>query len=558
MVKIKNSYLTATDQFCGAGGTTTGVKAAGIEVKMALNHWKLAIETHNTNHPETDHDCTDVQACDPRRYPSTNMLFTSPECTNHSLAKGRKRKFQNQYKLFGKVDISAEEERSRATMWDVPRFAEFHDYEIVVVENVVDARYWRMWDAWLMAMHSLGYKHRCLYLNSMFFQPCPQSRDRVYVVFWKKGNKAPDLEFRPTAPCPSCGDREAYQSWKKPEKKWGKYNQQYVYRCSGCNKIVTPYYYCAFNIIDWSVPIQRIGDRKRPLAEKTINRIKYGLKKYGNAQMIVTGRYTSGIGCRVRAADQEPLPTQPGDASHFLLSCQFHWDRHDGKVVTGNVPYHTQTGRQDANLMMPPIQFHRGIRGGQLQTGELPISTQTTCQDASILVPPAIIELRGTGQSRSSTQPLSTLTAGGFNHGVLMIRNNGQSGANKMSDPIGTHTTTIQHGLLVGPTGQSLLTPESWNSFLSYYYGGSMVASGLNDAVGTMTGNDRAAITQSAPKVEDCYYRCIKAHEVQRAMAFGDDYVVLGNSRQKVKQLGNAVTPPVSKWIAEQCVKSLK
>lgn len=45
----KNTYITATDQFCGAGGSTSGAKAAGVEVKMALNHWKLAIETHNTN-----------------------------------------------------------------------------------------------------------------------------------------------------------------------------------------------------------------------------------------------------------------------------------------------------------------------------------------------------------------------------------------------------------------------------------------------------------------------------------------------------------------------------
>jgi site-specific DNA-cytosine methylase len=39
----KKSYLTATDQFCGAGGSTTGAKKAGIEVKLALNHWERAM-----------------------------------------------------------------------------------------------------------------------------------------------------------------------------------------------------------------------------------------------------------------------------------------------------------------------------------------------------------------------------------------------------------------------------------------------------------------------------------------------------------------------------------
>lgn len=139
---MKNSYLTITDQFCGAGGSSEGVVQCakrlklntGLHVKMALNHWKLAIETHNTNHPDTDHDCTDISACDPRRYPSTNILITSPECTNHSLAKGQKRKTAP---LFQTIDPAVE--RSRATMWDVPRFAEYHDYELIIVENVVDA-----------------------------------------------------------------------------------------------------------------------------------------------------------------------------------------------------------------------------------------------------------------------------------------------------------------------------------------------------------------------------------------------------------------------------------
>lgn len=30
----KRSYITATDQFCGAGGSTSGAKASGVEVLM--------------------------------------------------------------------------------------------------------------------------------------------------------------------------------------------------------------------------------------------------------------------------------------------------------------------------------------------------------------------------------------------------------------------------------------------------------------------------------------------------------------------------------------------
>src|SRR6476660_10189522 len=98
--KTMNSYVTVTDQFCGAGGSSLGASRAGAEIKLALNHGKLAVETHNSNFPNTDHDCTDVSACDPRRYAATDILITSPECTNHSLAKGKQRTGQRQTDMF--------------------------------------------------------------------------------------------------------------------------------------------------------------------------------------------------------------------------------------------------------------------------------------------------------------------------------------------------------------------------------------------------------------------------------------------------------------------------
>ena len=42
------------------------------------------------------------------------------------------------------------------------------------------------------------------------------------------------------------------------------------------------------------------------------------------------------------------------------------------------------------------------------------------------------------------------------------------------------------------------------------------------------------------------------------AMAFSADYVVLGSSKDQVKQLGNAVTPPAMRWLVQQVVQSLQ
>lgn len=77
-------------------------------------------------------------------------------------------------------------------MREVVEFTDYHRYEIIIVENVVDIRNWQYYDEWLTAMLNMGYAHKVLYLNAQFFG-VPQSRDRFYAVFWKRGNRTPNL-----------------------------------------------------------------------------------------------------------------------------------------------------------------------------------------------------------------------------------------------------------------------------------------------------------------------------------------------------------------------------
>lgn len=49
----------------------------------------------------------------------------------------------------------------------------------------------------------------------------------------------------------------------------------------------------------------------------------------------------------------------------------------------------------------------------------------------------------------------------------------------------------------------------------------------------------------------------LQPHEIGAGMAFPSDYVVLGNKRDQVKQLGNAVTPPAMSWLVQQVVAAL-
>lgn len=480
---------TITDQFCGAGGSSVGATLAGAELRLALNHWKLAIETHNSNFPNADHDCTDISACDPRRYPSTDILITSPECTNHSLAKGKARKMQAQLDLFGTVQIDPEEERSRATMWDVPRFAEFHRYKVIIVENVVDARMWAPFPAWLHAMSLLGYDHQIVYLNSMHAHPTPQSRDRMYVVFWRASMRKPNLDIRPAAYCVQCGcDIEAVQSWKKPLQPWGKYKAQYLYRCPSCASEVTPYYHAAANAIDWSIPAPRIGDRKKPLQEKTLRRIQIGLEKYGRQDLLI-GNYTPGW---QRPAASEPLGSVTTADHHSLVT------------VPPMVVNFAQNGNDNSRIR--PV--------------EAPFATQTAHVHHGLVVPPYLINYYG------------------------------NSDASEITAPVPTCTTVDRHGLVVPP-------------FILGYYtrvsGQEAALSGMTDPLPTAPARPLHYLVEPAqsPAVEDCGFRMLQPHEIQRAMAFPETYTVLGNQREKVKQLGNAVTPPVMELLVKRVLEVL-
>lgn len=543
---MKKSYLTVTDQFCGAGGSSLGAAAAGAEIKLALNHWELAVETHNTNFPNADHDCTDVSACDPRRYPSTDILITSPECTNHSLAKGKQRKFQAQLDMFGKVVIDPSEERSRATMWDVPRFAEYHNYRLIIVENVVDARHWRLFDAWLQAMVLLDYNHEIVYFNSMFAHPTPQSRDRMYVVFWKKGNKAPDLRFMPPAHCPRCERNvAAVQSWKNPAKKWGRYGKyrQYLYRCPTCAGEVQPYYYCAANAIDWTFPSERIGDRKKPLKEKTLDRIRVGLEKYGR-QPLLLGIYGP-QGQRKAIEVNSPVPTLT--ASHtfgpvfpFLVDLGHTHAEHPGKVHGAKEPLPTQTSCQTLALVVSM----RDAPDYPLKHVTEPLPTQST------VGAPYLVELYGQSDARSITDPIGGILTN-VHHGLVqpyLIELHGSgSPASPVTDPLGC--------VLAGGNHHGLVTPQP---FIISYYSGSDQAKPVTDPVATVSTHDRHGLIHPEPKLEDCYFRMLKSHEIGKAMAFPQTYRVLGNERERVKQYGNAVTPPIMAMLIERCIETFK
>lgn len=503
--------LTLTDLFCGAGGSSTGaITVPGVQVRIASNHWDLAVETHNTNHPDADHLCADLSAIDPRRFPRTDILWASPECTNHSVAKGRKR-VDAQPDLFGEVLPDAAAERSRATMWDVPRFTEIHRYQAVIVENVVDAWHWQPFQAWLMAMDSLGYEHHVVFLNSMHAQAlgpgAPQSRDRMYVVFWRKGNPRPELErvTAPAAVCPTHGRVRARQVFKRADRApWGRYRQQYVYTCPvrGCVTVVEPHYRPAADIIDWALLGQRIGDRTKPLADKTLARIRAGIERYWGPFITEhTAEY------RVRGVDR-PLSTVRAGGHHFGLAV--------------------------------PVEGRDG-KAAQVITDAL--RTQTTRSETGLAF---VAELRGGGSKhRPVSDPLCTVVANGNHHG-LVTAYYGNGTTRPTSDALATVTATERHALLMRNNS-------------SKGDGAEMVTPASEPARTVTTAGHQSLLAAERPTVDldDVLFRMLEPREIAAAMDFPGTYRILGNRREQVRQAGNAVTPPAARDLVGVVAESL-
>lgn len=493
--------LTLTDLFCGAGGSSTGaVTIPGVEVRIASNHWDLAVETHNTNHPNADHLCADLSAVDPRRLPRTDLLWASPECTNHSVARG-KRRADAQPDLFGETLPDAAAERSRATMWDVPRFAEVHRYQAVVVENVVDAWHWEPFRAWLMAMDSLGYDHHVVFVNSMHAQAfgpgAPQSRDRMYVSFWRKGNQRPDFDrlTRPHAVCPDCGPVRAMQVWKRHDREqWGRYRAQYVYRCPNVkcrNQVLEPAYRPAADIIDWDLLGQRIGDRSKPLAAKTMARIQAGIERYWG-----------------------PFLTE---------------HRHEYRVRDVHAAMQTVAASGNHFGLAVPVE---GRVGKAAQAVAEPLRTQTTRSETGLAF---IAELRGGGSKhRPISDALCTVVANGNHHG-LVTTYYGNGSTSPTEDALSTVTATERHGLLMRNNG-------------SHGRPGAEMTTPVEQVARTITTNPSSPVLLAADRptvdIDDVLFRMLEPREIKGAMDFPAAYRILGNRREQVRQSGNAVCPP--------------
>jgi len=157
------------DLFCGGGGSSWGAQAAGCRIVAGVDADPIACAAYERNFPGSAASCLrmtkDTRPGDLGTLGPIDLLLASPECTNHTMARGSR-----------PIDTA-----SRETAWFVLNFAMDLLPRWIVIENVVQMRRWESFDQIVRALEEIGYNVRPFILDAGTFG-VPQQRRRLFVV----------------------------------------------------------------------------------------------------------------------------------------------------------------------------------------------------------------------------------------------------------------------------------------------------------------------------------------------------------------------------------------
>jgi DNA (cytosine-5)-methyltransferase 1 len=347
--------MLVADLLCGAGGSSTGAQRAlddlglGMEL-VCVNHWPVAIDTHQRNHPEARHYVQDISTVRPHILVPEgylDLLMASPTCTHHSVARGGK----------------PTSDQQRSDPWHIITWLTELRVKRMIIENVWEFCGWgpvnpktgkpikerkgEYFHAWIETIRRLGFEPEWRKLNAADYGDAT-TRQRFILMARSDGRKV-------SWPMPTHRKRDgAVVDLFDTSKPWRP----------------------AREIIDWEIKGRSIFNRRKPLAPKTLARIEAGAVKF-----------------------KWPEP--------FLVILRQHMA---GKSVDGPLPAIAANGNH-IGLAEPVIM--NGRKGNQaLPVSEAPVPTLDT-KGGVWLAEPLVLSQHNSGAARTSGDPLPTITTGG-------------------------------------------------------------------------------------------------------------------------------------------------
>ena len=525
-----NIRLLYVDLFCGAGGTSTGIEQATIDgqhcakVVACVNHDAHAIESHAANHPDAMHFTEDIRTLnlaplvahlqsERAKHPAAKtVLWASLECTNFSRAKGG-------------LPRDAD---SRTLAEHLFRYIEDIKPDYIQIENVEEFMSWGALDEhgkpiskmsgtdyvrWVENVKRYGYTYSYRLLNAADFGAYT-SRKRFFGQFAAFG--LPHAFPEPTH-SRNGGNRDLFGE--------------------GLNK-----WKAVREVLDLEDDGESIFGRKKPLVEKTLDRIYQGLIKFvagGKEAFIVKWNSTNQKSGRYCAPSiDEPCPTVATQNRLGVAKCHFLSKQFSGDPSGKNVSIDNPAGA-------------------------------ITCRDHH-----ALISYYGNGQSISVEAPASTLTTKDRLAKVHFIANEfGNSGSGNSIDGVCPAIMTrpkqrvvCADCFLMNPqyssAGGSIDNPcftliarmDKMPPYLIQTECGLAIEVYETDSPMTRKIKEFMALYG----ITDIKMRMLKISELKAIMGFPTDYRLVGTQCEQKKFIGNAVEVNMSRVLCEALAETIK
>ena len=353
------------DLFAGGGGASEAIlHVTGRHPDIAVNHDPEAIALHAVNHPSTLHLQDDIRRVDIGEtllrfgYRQVGLLWASPDCKDHSKAKGGKPKDKN----------------IRGLAWEVLRWAAAIKRftgklpSVIALENVEEFADWgplhtqgkragtvqkkyrgKLFRMWVAQLRSLGFTAiEWKEIVAADFG-APTTRKRLFLVARSDG--LPITWEKPThARKPVVGDQS--DLFAEPAQQ--------------------PYSTAA-QIIDWNLKIPSIFNRPRALKPKTRARIARGIKRYvidAAVPFLVKVTHTKGGDVAYPLDGQVPTVTTAKGGEIAVTAPTIMPLTHQGQIdrsysPEGQIPTVTGANRGELGLVSAHLGRQFGTTTGQ-------------------------------------------------------------------------------------------------------------------------------------------------------------------------------------------------
>lgn len=557
---IKLLYI---DLFCGAGGTSTGVENARYadeqcaKVVACVNHDANAIASHAANHPDALHFTEDIRTLElsplvahvermKKIYPDALVvLWASLECTNFSKAKGGQPRDAD----------------SRTLAEHLFRYIEAINPDYIQIENVEEFMSWgdmdekghpiskdkgRCYEKWKRNVRKYGYDFDWRILNAADYGAYT-TRKRFFGIFAKRG--LPIVFPEPT----HCKDGKTDMFGRL--KKWKPVKE----------------------VLDFSDEGESIFSRKKPLVEKTLERIYAGLIKFvaGGKDAFISRYNTARPQDTVKSID-EPCGVLTTANRFAKVQVSFLSKQFSGQPDYKNISVEGPAGTITCKDHHAFVSAYYG--NGHNHSVQLPAPTVTTKDRLSLVTPFFMSYYSGGGQLGSVETPcpaIMTVPKQNLVTLVLMkqvpyrkpwIMNTAFSNiGSSIEQPSQTITANRKWHYLMNPqfasAGGSVNNPcftliarmDKMPPYLVEAEGGIGIQVTPEDSLMTIKIKEFMALYG----IIDIKMRMLRIDELKKIMGFPENYILVGTQADQKKFIGNAVEVNMARVLCEAICKEI-